>query len=1341
MFDFNKNNLVPGVQGDSKRYVNYHHHTHYSNPIAGADSTLKPTEFIDRNIKLGNTIVTTCEHGSSLGFLEYYSLIDAVIKNKYGEIVYDFRDKFKLVYAVEAYFVIDNQTKDKTNAHIVLVAKNDKGRRAITKLCSNANEFGFYNRPRASLKDILSLPSDDVMVTTACFTKGHKVLTKTGYKNIEDVQSGDYVLTHLNSFEKVKFATKRKYNDKMLTFEYSNSNRTITSTYDHKYLMENNNSLEWIEGKDIHAGDCVLSNILEPEYTNINNISLTKEITLTNEDMMALGYIFVNGIFTDDSIVIETKHNQSLKGIIGKLARKIQDNPKYYLADSKIVFFGKEIVDDMLKLFDERQNTLQQLLYKNKEFDCSFILGTLLNYDNDNVFITNKDDIVHFQLLNLYRRYGILPFEKVLDNEYRLEFSKSYIQTEIDINKFLNNIDVFIEKNTTCVNGNRYIKRVVMSKTIDNCDKNKEYDVYCLNVENNHSFNCEDIIVHNCLNGLWRYDKENKFLSSINEEYDKIKSYESTFSKLEQSENKDELISLLFKNRSEYEELENVRNKLIENGDIRDDYNFLNILTKLKNHFKDNLYLEIQAHNTDRQIALNKLIKKLSNELNIKMIAGCDSHLNTEEDQRTRDLFVYTKRDAAEDDESGWYMDYPDYETLKKRFSDQNIFTEEEILEAIDNTLIIETFESPVVNKNIKLPTIYPELTQEERNKKFNELIDTLWEERKKELIEFNKKWYNKEEVVPFSRYKEEIEKEKLVVTETNMTDYFLFNYEMIKRGKEKGGILTQTGRGCFTEKTQVKTIDGLKNISDINTGDVVYNRFNELDTVVGTPTYIIEEKLYRIHYDNTCLELTSDHRVLTNCVVDGFEKVEWKKAQELTLEDRLISIDKNTVVAINKIETFDHIGYVYDLTMKNDPSFIANGVVVHNSGGSFYLNNLLGFTSIDRIFEKVPMLSERFMSKSRILETKSLPDIDFNTAAWQPFQEAQQELLGEHGSYFMITYGQYKTKAAFKMYCRAENLDFKIANDIAKQIDNYEDALKYAEEDDKHLINIEDFVEPQYIQYIEESRKYEGIIDNISPSPCFEKGTKIRTLKGYKNIEDITSTDFVMTHTNNYRRVISPMKKFSEDIYDVVVNGSLPIKVTGEHPFLVKTKTINGYSNPYWKQAKDLTSNDFIARPIESSQIIHESDAENILKAKMITELGVKITGCTFEKVLELQFIIYKMFKKTTNISYENNEYSIELSNNHNFISDEHIWEQVVTIDKHEYNDFVYNMSVEYDESYTANNIVVHNCSFVLLNDDIREEIGVTMIKGDKQKKRPDVLVANITGKQADDYKYLKND
>ena len=88
-------------------------------------------------------------------------------------------------------------------------------------------------------------------------------------------------------------------------------------------------------------------------------------------------------------------------------------------------------------------------------------------------------------------------------------------------------------------------------------------------------------------------------------------------------------------------------------------------------------------------------------------------------------------------DENDWYMDYPDGQTAYNRFADQCVLSHDEIMEAINNTNIflnVEEYDSIIFNHDVKMPTLYPELTQEEKDKKYEDLIWDAWEEYKKEV-------------------------------------------------------------------------------------------------------------------------------------------------------------------------------------------------------------------------------------------------------------------------------------------------------------------------------------------------------------------------------------------------------------------------------------------------------------------------------------------------------------------------------------------------------------------------------------------------------------------------------
>ena len=92
---------------------------------------------------------------------------------------------------------------------------------------------------------------------------------------------------------------------------------------------------------------------------------------------------------------------------------------------------------------------------------------------------------------------------------------------------------------------------------------------------------------------------------------------------------------------------------------------------------------------------------------------------------------------------------------------------------------------------------------------------------------------------------------------------------------------------------------------------------------------------------------------------------------------------------------------------------------------------------------------------------------------------------MGEWHSAPMCAFGTMKVLSAFKMYCRAENVPFDIANTITDQLKKYELDLKHADEDDEEEISPYNYVSEEYHDVLRQSEKYQGVIDSISPHPC----------------------------------------------------------------------------------------------------------------------------------------------------------------------------------------------------------------------------------------------------------------
>lgn len=343
-------------------------------------------------------------------------------------------------------------------------------------------------------------------------------------------------------------------------------------------------------------------------------------------------------------------------------------------------------------------------------------------------------------------------------------------------------------------------------------------------------------------------------------------------------------------------------------------------IKKAKKYFGDNFYLEVQPHKHSLQVSWNAKLIEYREKHNVPFILGIDSHYIEIKDGAKRDLFLKGKG-INYPEEEGFILDYPTVEEILERFKEQGVLSNKMIKEAFDSTLVARDFEPVTLNDDIKMPTIYPDLTHEEKSVKLKEIINEEW---KKDRRHINKeKW---------PEYLDAIKQETSVIVDTDTEDYFLLNYEIIKKATEEyGGVLTRTGRG---------------------------------------------------------------------------------------------------------------------------------------SAPSMYVNKLLGFTEIDRLEAPIQLYSSRFMSKSRILETRSLPDVDMNTSDPQPFIQASKDLLGDDGCHWMVAYGTMKESSSFRNLCRAKRLNPSDYNEVAKHLDDYQNHSYWG-------------------PLIEESKMFVGVIDSVSPHPC----------------------------------------------------------------------------------------------------------------------------------------------------------------------------------------------------------------------------------------------------------------
>ena len=111
---------------------------------------------------------------------------------------------------------------------------------------------------------------------------------------------------------------------------------------------------------------------------------------------------------------------------------------------------------------------------------------------------------------------------------------------------------------------------------------------------------------------------------------------------------------------------------------------------------------------------------------------------------------------------------------------------------------------------------------------------------------------------------------------------------------------------------------------------------------------------------------------------------------------------------------------------------------------------------------------------------------------------------------------------------------------------------------------------------------------------PCFTKDTLVLTSTGYKNIIDVEIGDLVLTHTNTYKKVTNKFDQGKKEIWNVKSPIFDDLKTTENHRFYVESKIDgdkNNLTEPYWKECKDLTSNDYLGVAINQNSIIPKWD------------------------------------------------------------------------------------------------------------------------------------------------------
>ena len=263
-----------------------------------------------------------------------------------------------------------------------------------------------------------------------------------------------------------------------------------------------------------------------------------------------------------------------------------------------------------------------------------------------------------------------------------------------------------------------------------------------------------------------------------------------------------------------------------------------------------------------------------------------------------------------------------------------------------------------------------------------------------------------------------------------------------------------------------------------------ILNREEILTAIMNTNVFVTEceeiildrkFKIPSVHRGKTYKEKCKIYKDILNKAYAKEKEKSKEKADGIRYEAK-------QVMEAGVVDYFLTSKAIVDDAVQNEGGILTT--TSRGSAASFITNKLLGLTTVDRFNADIPIYPERFLTKERVLAGQ-MPDIDLNVATQEPFVKAARKLLGEHGCYPLMAIEKLKEKAAWQLYAGANDVKPEDANQISKYLDEYNKALKYADEDEKDNIHVENYIPEKYTELFKQSNEYQGITINLKVHAC----------------------------------------------------------------------------------------------------------------------------------------------------------------------------------------------------------------------------------------------------------------
>lgn len=185
------------------------------------DGFSTPREYLDKAKELGLNGFAISEHGNQYSWVYFDK-----IKKDYPEI--------KMIFGVELYECFDMEEKNPESRyfHLIALAKNENGRKALNEIITKSNFEGFYYKPRISI-DKMKPYANDLIVLSACL--GSKIARESDFnKSIEYINEYKSIFPYFFlEMQSHKHVDQENYNKKILKLSQITNTPYVITTDSH----------------------------------------------------------------------------------------------------------------------------------------------------------------------------------------------------------------------------------------------------------------------------------------------------------------------------------------------------------------------------------------------------------------------------------------------------------------------------------------------------------------------------------------------------------------------------------------------------------------------------------------------------------------------------------------------------------------------------------------------------------------------------------------------------------------------------------------------------------------------------------------------------------------------------------------------------------------------------------------------------------------------------------------------------------------------------------------------------------------------------------------------------